>query len=239
MTAGLLLSLASFAWGQRGGFHGGGGVHGGGGFAARGALRAGSGSAPRGGMRAGGMAFVGPTRWFRAGSNFRRPERGPRIIIGDFRRGRDFGRRRFYPYGAYPVYGWYSPFLWDWETSSYDSRNDYSDRYAELQYQTAAEINRLAEEVEQLREERTGVAEQQSPRPLTQPEAEQDLPVILVFLDKHIQEIHNYAVANETVLAFDGTRVRKYPLIDIDLAATMKLNDERGVRFDVPNPVMN
>src|SRR5579885_2219724 len=105
MTAGLLLSLASFAWGQRGGFHGGGGVHGGGGFAARGALRAGSGSAPRGGMRAGGMAFVGPTRWFRAGSNFRRPERGPRIIIGDFRRGRDFGRRRFYPYGAYPVYG--------------------------------------------------------------------------------------------------------------------------------------
>jgi hypothetical protein len=27
-------------------------------------------------------------------------------------------------------------------------------------------------------------------------------------------------------------------LADIDLAATMKLNDERGVDFEVPNPVI-
>jgi len=36
----------------------------------------------------------------------------------------------------------------------------------------------------------------------------------------------------------DGSRRTKYPLADIDLAATMKLNDERGVDFEVPNPVI-
>jgi len=144
-------------------------------------------------------------------------------------------------YGGYPFYSWYSP-LWDWESSSYDSRDDYRAAYAQAQYQTSAEINRLAGEVEQLREERASAPMEQVPaRPAVQPEAknDQDLPVILVFLDKHIQEIRNYAVANEMVVAFDGTRTRKYPLMDIDLAATMKLNDERGVNFNVPNPVAN
>jgi len=132
--------------------------------------------------------------------------------------------------------------MWEWESPSYDARNDYPDRYAESQYQTAAEINHLADEVEQLREDRTsGPTERTPARPLVQPEAktDQDLPVILVFLDKHIQEVRNYAVANEMVVAFDGTRTRKYPLMDIDLAATMKLNDERGVNFSVPNPVVD
>jgi len=35
---------------------------------------------------------------------------------------------------------------------------------------------------------------------------------------------------------FDDHRTKKIPLADIDLAATMKLNDERGVDFAVPSP---
>src|SRR5262249_54958820 len=108
------------------------------------------------------------------------------------------------------------------------------------QYQTNAQIDRLSDEVQELREQRaSGLAEQNVPRPPAQPQSEaknEDLPVILVFLDRHIQEVRNYAVANEMVVAFDGTRTRKYPLRDIDLAATLKLNDERGVNFDVPPP---
>ena len=183
---------------------------------------------------------AGPTPSFHGAGTFHHPGHGPQIIIGGFHHRHGFGHG-FYPYGAYPYYGWYSP-LWDWEPTSYDSRNDYVDRYAESQYQTAAEINRLADEVEQLREQgASGSVEQAPARPLVQPEAknDQDLPVILVFMDKHIQEIRNYAVANEMVVAFDGTRTRKYPLMDIDLAATMKLNDERGVNFSVPNPVVD
>jgi hypothetical protein len=61
---------------------------------------------------------------------------------------------------------------------------------------------------------------------------------VLVFLDRHIQEVKNYAVAHEMLIVLDGGRRTKYPLADIDLAATMKLNDERGVDFEVPNPVI-
>ncbi len=74
--------------------------------------------------------------------------------------------------------------------------------------------------------------------PNTEAKQLEDLPVVLVFLDKRIQEVKNYAVANEMLIVLEGTRRRKYPLADIDLAATMKLNDERGVNFEVPNPVM-
>jgi len=38
------------------------------------------------------------------------------------------------------------------------------------------------------------------------------------------------------VVVFDDHRTKKIPLADIDLAATMKLNDERGVDFAVPSP---
>jgi hypothetical protein len=73
------------------------------------------------------------------------------------------------------------------------------------------------------------------PRPPTDTKLESDLPIVLVFLDKRIQEIKNYAVMNETLVVFDGTRSKRIPLADVDLAATMKLNDERGLDFQIPN----
>ena len=103
------------------------------------------------------------------------------------------------------------------------------------------EVNRLADEVQELRQERESRATPPQPAPQPQQQAklqQEDLPVILVFLDKRIQEVKNYAVANEMLVVLDGNRKKKYPLADIDLAATMKLNDERGVDFEVPNPVV-
>jgi hypothetical protein len=153
--------------------------------------------------------------------------------------GRRFdGHLHAWRFAGYPYsYGWYGgPFGWDWESSSYDSRNNDYD----AQYRTSAEINRLADEVQGLREERE--YSQAPPAPTPQPRAEaklqEDLPVVLVFLDKRIQEVKNYAVANEMLVVLEGNRTKKFPLADIDLAATMKLNDERGVDFQVPNPVM-
>ncbi len=67
------------------------------------------------------------------------------------------------------------------------------------------------------------------------PKADSGLPIVLVFFDKKIQEVKNYAVMNEMLVVFDGTRTRRIPLRDVDLAATMKLNDERGVDFQIPN----
>jgi len=197
----------------------------------------GGGFAARGGMH-GGMQ---PTFVHGGHSGFHGhpPHHGP--IIVQNRGFHQHGFRRFaaYPYYASPYYSWYGGPFWDWQSSSYDSRDSDYQQYA---YQTSAEINRLADEVQQLREERDYAPVPQpplAPQPTAQSAVQPDLPVVVVFLDKHIQEVKNYAVANEMLVVLDGNRRTKFPLADIDLAATMKLNDERGVNFDIPNPVMN
>ena len=154
--------------------------------------------------------------------------------------GHHFSQRGFYPY--YGSYGYYGGPLWDWDDAEYDARFNSYNNYAR---QTAAEINRLANEVEQLREERDYAQSAAPPAPVpalqapTQAKVQEDLPVVVVFLDKHIREVKNYAVANEMLVVLDGNKRTRFPLADIDLAATMKLNDERGVDFQVPNPVMS
>jgi len=148
---------------------------------------------------------------------------------------------RWYAGYGYPGYygGYYSPFYWDWYGSSYDSSG--SD---DVQRQTARQIDDLSAEVHRLREEREYSQPREEypqppvtavPRPPKDTKLESDLPIVVVFLDKRIQEIKNYAVINETLVVFDGTRSRRIPLADLDLAATMKLNDERGVDFQIPN----
>jgi hypothetical protein len=58
-------------------------------------------------------------------------------------------------------------------------------------------------------------------------------PTVLVFLDGHQQEVTNYAIVGQTVYVFDK-RTQKIALTDLDVAATIKLNDDRGVDFQVP-----
>jgi len=59
---------------------------------------------------------------------------------------------------------------------------------------------------------------------------------MLVFKDKHTEEVQNYAVVGETVWIFNEQKARKFPLSDIDLPATTRLNDERGVDFRLSPP---
>ena len=58
-------------------------------------------------------------------------------------------------------------------------------------------------------------------------------PTVLVFLDGHQQEVTNYAIMGQTVYVFDN-RTQKIALTDLDVAGTIKLNDDRGVDFHVP-----
>jgi hypothetical protein len=58
-------------------------------------------------------------------------------------------------------------------------------------------------------------------------------PTVLVFRDGHQQEVTNYAIVGQTVYVFDN-RTQKIALTDLDVAATIKLNDDRGVDFHVP-----
>jgi hypothetical protein len=60
---------------------------------------------------------------------------------------------------------------------------------------------------------------------------------VLVFKDGHQAEVQNYAIVSETLFDFSEGRSHKIQLADLDLPATQKVNDERGVDFRVPAKV--
>ncbi len=65
------------------------------------------------------------------------------------------------------------------------------------------------------------------------PEPEQE-PTVLVFRDGHRLQIRNYAIVGNEIVNFSGSGPRRIALADLDLDATRKLNDDRGVEFRLP-----
>jgi len=65
------------------------------------------------------------------------------------------------------------------------------------------------------------------------PDTKQAEPTVLVFRDGHQQEVTNYAIMGQTVYVFDK-RAQKIALADLDVPATVKANDVRGLDFNVP-----
>jgi hypothetical protein len=59
-------------------------------------------------------------------------------------------------------------------------------------------------------------------------------PTILVFKDGHQLEVANYAIVSQTLYDLTPGHPRKIALADLDLAATQKQNDDRGIPFDLP-----
>lgn len=57
----------------------------------------------------------------------------------------------------------------------------------------------------------------------------------LVFRDGHQQQVTNYAIMGQTLYIFD-TRTQKIGLGDLDIPATIKLNDDSGIEFHLPSP---
>ncbi len=68
---------------------------------------------------------------------------------------------------------------------------------------------------------------------MSPPDAKPVDATVLVFRDGHQQEVNNYAIMGQTIYVFDN-RTQKIALTDLDVAATVKLNDDRGVDFHVP-----
>ena len=161
------------------------------------------------------------------GRGFRQPFPGSRF------RQRVFFRS-FYP--AYFGYYGYPAYYPAYSYSSVDSYPAY-DYYAPYAAQSAndvaqqqRDIDRLEEEVARLREERELPA-----APAKPPAGIKSTPTLLVFRDKHTQEVQNYAVVGGTLWIFSEQRATKLPLSWLDIDATTKANDERGVDFRLPN----
>jgi hypothetical protein len=159
---------------------------------------------------------------------------------------RGFGCRSFYLY-PYAYAGYYDPYWW-WDSGSSGYQN-YDEDY-ERNRAVANEMNQQSLEEQQMRrqEEADGdrdIYAQSSPlsRPASgyatsdEPQGEAIIPpTVLVFRDQHKQEIKNYAIVGQTLWSFGSPRTEKIPLADLDLAATSKANDERGLSFHVPAP---
>jgi len=74
-----------------------------------------------------------------------------------------------------------------------------------------------------------------SPTPEQPPEPQ--APTLLVFKDGHKLEVGNYAIVGATLFDLTPGRPRRIALADLDLEATCKQNDDRGVIFQLPAPV--
>jgi hypothetical protein len=57
---------------------------------------------------------------------------------------------------------------------------------------------------------------------------------VLVFKDGHQLEVGNYAIVSQTLYDLTLGHPRKIALADLDLPATQKQNDDRGVPFQLP-----
>jgi hypothetical protein len=57
---------------------------------------------------------------------------------------------------------------------------------------------------------------------------------VLVFKDGHQAEIQNYAVVGQTLYDLSPSHYRKIALAELDLKATAKENDDRGISFQLP-----
>ena len=66
------------------------------------------------------------------------------------------------------------------------------------------------------------------------PPATDQPQTVLVFKDGHQVEVSNYAIVGNTLYDLTGGRRQRIALADLDLTATAKQNEDRGIDFRVP-----
>jgi hypothetical protein len=216
-----LILLALPVWAQR---HGGGG--GGGHFASRGGSAIHSSGSYSSGVRSSGSYRGGS---FGRGSGIRN-RTGNRYYN---QRG-IYGRRGYYPY--YPYAGYYPYGYYDGYDNSlaYNSDNQDQDAYAGTSYPAPYPENDsgLQRDVQALNGKIDRLQADVEAR--NRPKTEQEPATALVFRDQHVEEVRNYAIAGETLWVLNAQAAKRIPLAQLDLAATVKMNDDRGVDFQVP-----
>jgi len=259
--AAFALLLALPVWAQRGG-HSGGGGHAGfsgghvGGFGGRAGGSVG-GTHVSGGTR-GFSGFHGAPGFSRGSSHFSGGFSHRPFLHNGFR-GRGFRGGRFRTYGfrnncygyrcgsswgwGYPWWGsaYYDPWWW-WNQDDAQFDQEY---YG--QYQAANEMNQQSLEEQRMFREEEEAGDQDAyapqrpsraaadPAPRAEPEGLPIIsPTVLVFRDQHREEVNNYAIVGSTLWNFAPARTQKIALAQLDLPATEKVNEDRGVTFRVP-----
>lgn len=186
--------------------------------------------------------FVG-TRFGHFGGSFHN-----HFIPGRFRNQFLFSFGVGFPF-AYPYYygSYYYPPYPSYYTPGYSYPPAYYEDASEQRRQLEYEVERLNDKLERMSQDRAEADRTNPDRQnslsdqATRPRNKKDnwgkgRPVVLVFRDKHIQEANDYAIVGNTIWLFSEDRAKKISLHDLDLVATTRLNEERGVDFVVPPP---
>lgn len=211
-----LIVLSLPLWGQR---HGGGGAGGGAHFASHGVSSGHSAGSFHGGSFHAGNAGRGSGVRIRTSNSY-------------------YGYRGFYGRGAYYPYAYY-PYLgygWDWD--SYDDQNQTQDAYADS-YSPPPPDNEdsgLRSDVQALNGKIDRLQADVEARNRAKPEQEPE--TALVFRDQHVEEVRNYAISGGTLWVLNNAAAKKIPLVNLDIEATVKMNEDRGVDFQVPEPAL-
>jgi hypothetical protein len=250
-----LISIAAFAlvltvplWAQRGGHGGGGGMRGGG-FAGHVGGGHSMGGMHSAGMRSGAGVSHGSSHssnngnWH--GSSWNHGSHSHNVHVHTFHNcfGAFCGHSAFnspwWGGGWGWGWGWYSPWLW----SSWDDQDRRFDEDYYRQYELANQWNQQSIAEQRMRDrEDAGDQDAYAPRssyrssaPEVASQPSEPAPAtVLVFRDRRQQEVQNYAIVGQTLWAFSAGKSQKIPLANLDVAATEKANDDRGVTFRVP-----
>jgi hypothetical protein len=175
----------------------------------------------------GGSHFTGGSRSFGRGDHFRNGRFGGfrNRCIGCYGYGYGYG----YPFYAY---GGIDPYWW-WDSPSFYDQDLARDR------EQAAEMNQ-----QNLQEQQMLRQQDHDPyaRPMNQPRgvssvderAKAEPATVLIFRDQHQRDIQNYAIVDEILWIFTPQRIEKIPLAILNVPATIRANEDRGVEFRLP-----
>jgi hypothetical protein len=235
IAAFLLVAALPLAAQHGGGGHASGGGGHSGGFASHGSFGG------HAGAFSGSHSFSG-ARSFAPRSYYRGYSRAP--IARSYNRGTNFRIRTYgfrnncygyncgYSYGYPYLWGGLDPYWW-WDNGSdngYDPSQayNYDNGLANQMYQQGVPMRPAPEQ------DNPDYSAQSGPQQHQPERIEPSTPTVLVFRDQHREEVENYAIVGETLWTFAPQKTRKISLDDIDIPATQKANDERGVDFRIP-----
>jgi hypothetical protein len=199
-----------------------------------------------GGSMARSRAFQRPQQAFSANRNASANRFGfANRIDGARFRNRNRGFAGPWRFGYPGWYGYYNPYFYDpywlWDSSSYyDDSQDQQDQDVAKGYEMNGPGPEEQGAPDSYGENYNGGGDQDAyaqsapyePRhaELTAPSA----PTTLIFRDQHKEEIQNYAIVGNMLFSFSAERTQKIPLSDLDIPATTKVNEDRGVNFRIP-----
>ncbi len=156
-----------------------------------------------------------------------------------------YGYAAYWPYYSYPYpYAYYAAPSYPVTYASPDS-DPAAQQLSQDVNDLRGEVSNLRDSNDQLRyelEKRRIPQDTQSqpryPRPPVNeaaPPAQETPSTVLVFKDGRRLEANNYAVVGQTLWVLNSQQAQKYPVSQLDVEESRRLNAERGIDFAVPN----